>query len=147
MLPCPLGWFCCDIIDWFRRFLSCCTSVLNSSISFLMLEESGSCTRRAWCCWDPPPAADAANDFVTNDTTGWVFFFVFVVWTLTKYLQIWWVKHHSSAFCHQRICKHWNYLLMNWKFPMMLMQHSVRIWFAVQHSVKNTASWLVDAGK
>mgnify|MGYP001803231729 CR=1 FL=1 len=73
MLPCPLGLFGCDIIDWFRRFLSCCTSVLNSSISFLMLGESGS------CCWDPPSAADAADDFVTNDTTGLVFFFVLVL--------------------------------------------------------------------
>ena len=28
-----------------------------------------------------------------------------------------------------------------------LLQHSVKIWLAVQHSVKNTTNWLVDDGK
>ena len=37
--------------------------------------------------------------------------------------------------------------LMTWKFLTMLMQHSVKIWLAVQDSDKCTASWLVDNGK
>ena len=26
---------------------------------------------------------------------------------------------------NNRACQHWDYLLMNWKFPMMFIQHSV----------------------
>ena len=40
-----------------------------------------------------------------------------------------------------------NYPLMDWRFQMMLIQHSVKIQLAVQHSVKSTASWLDDFGK
>ena len=38
---------------------------------------------------------------------------------------------------------------MYWKFPMMIMDYGVlgRIRLAVLHSVKSTASGLVDAGK
>mgnify|MGYP001803931096 CR=1 FL=1 len=32
---------------------------------------------------------------------------------------------------------------MYWKFQMMLIQYSVKIWWAIQHSVKITASWSV----
>ena len=31
-----------------------------------------------------------------------------------------------------------------WKFPAMVIQHSVKIWLTVQHSVKINSSWLVD---
>ena len=33
------------------------------------------------------------------------------------------------------------------EIPMMLIQHSVKIWLAAQHSVKSTASRLVDIKK
>ena len=35
-----------------------------------------------------------------------------------------------------KACKRRNYILMYWWFPMMFIQHSVKIWLAVQHSVK-----------
>ena len=40
---------------------------------------------------------------------------------------------------NNRACLHWNYILMYWKFPMTLIQHSVRICVDIQHSVKSTA--------
>ena len=39
------------------------------------------------------------------------------------------------------------YLLPYQEFPIMLIHHSVKIWLAVQHSVKSTESWLDDIGK
>ena len=36
---------------------------------------------------------------------------------------------------------------MFWNFPMLLIQHSVKIWLVYQHSVNSTASWLVDIKK
>ena len=44
---------------------------------------------------------------------------------------------------------YWSYLLINWKFPMMLMRirYSVKFWLAVDYSVKSKASWLDDIRK
>ena len=42
-----------------------------------------------------------------------------------------------------RACYRWNYLLSYWRLPMILIQQSVKVWLAVQHSVNNTASWLL----
>ena len=32
------------------------------------------------------------------------------------------------------------HILMYWKSPMMLIQHSVKVWLAVQHTVKSAVS-------
>ena len=46
-----------------------------------------------------------------------------------------------------RVCKLWNNLLMYWKFPMKLLQHSVEIWLAVRHSEESIVSLLDNNGK
>ena len=57
-------------------------------------------------------------------------------------------KRVTAVNVNNRACQHGNYALLYWKFPMMHnIQHSVEIWLVFQHSVKSTASWLVDIGK
>ena len=64
-------------------------------------------------------------------------------WCYEIRLIAWWNKNMFM----NKACWHWDYLLLYWKFPLIDIQHSVKIWLVVQHSVKSIASWLVDIGK
>ena len=68
-------------------------------------------------------------------------------WYLIPWIRVLWFRPQNLILCmhHEGYLNNSSYV--NWKFPMMHIQHSVEIWLAVQHSVKSTASWLVDIGK
>ena len=55
-------------------------------------------------------------------------------------LHLIFLKIQPGCVAVEAVCQHWSYLLMYWKFQTMLIQHSVKILLADQHSVKSTAS-------
>ena len=116
---------CAYILHAAHHFLYLCIHNFGKVCLFQVLAEHGWLFQRPMCKYLTPIFKTSHTSILKLSTSS---------------------PSHNVYMVTNETCRHWNLLLINYEFPITLIQYLVKFWLAVQHSVKSTASWLVDIG-